>query len=353
MKKSNIVGLAEGKFVGFDLSDRKGNLVALDAEGMVVEEALVPMTPTGIERCFGGRERCRVAIEAGTHSPWVSRALAEAGHEVIVANSRQIPLIFRSNRKNDRMDATSLARLARLDPELLHPLKHRSEKAQEELAVLRSRDALVKARTGLINHVRGTIKAFGQRLPSCSAAAFAAKLSDLIPDGLKPALSPLVETIAGLTAKIAEYDKKVEQLAQAHHPAAGALRQVHGVGPLTSLAFVLTLEDPRRFRRSRDVAAFLGLTPRQRQSGASNLQLHISKAGDAFLRRLLVQCAQYVLGPFGSDCDLRRWGMKLARGKTKKRAITAVARKLAVLLHRLWTTGEVYEPLRQADAAAV
>jgi len=217
--------------------------------------------------------------------------------------------------------------------------------------VLRSRDALVKARTGFINHVRGSIKAFGQRLPSCSAAAFATKVGGLIPDSLKPALTPVVETIAGLTARIGEYDKKVEQLAQAHHPEAGALRQVQGVGPLTSLAFVLTLEEPQRFRRSRDVAAFWGLTPRQRQSGATNLQLHISKAGDAFLRRLLVQCAHYVLGPFGSDCDLRRWGMKLGRGKTKKRAITAVARKLAVLLHRLWVTGEVYEPLRQSDAA--
>jgi transposase len=293
-----------------------------------------------------------VAIEAGTHSPWVSRALEAAGHEVIVANSRQVPLIFRSTRKNDRVDATSLARLARLDPQLLHPMKHRSEQAQEDLAVLRSRDALVKARTGFINHVRGTIKAFGHRLPSCSADTFAVKARGLIPEGLKPALEPLVEAIARLTAQIREYESKAEELARTRYQDAGVLRQVHGVGPLTSLAFVLTIEDPHKFRHSRDVGAFLGLTPRQRQSGASNPQLHISKAGDAFLRRLLVQCAHYVLGPFGEDCDLRRWGLKLAGAKTRKRAITAVARKLAVLLHRLWVTGQVYEPLRQAAAMA-
>jgi len=352
VSKSNTISQGQGRFIGMDLSDKQGTVVGLDPEGRVVEEGVVAMTPAGVDRYFGRRERARIAIEAGTHSPWVSRALEAAGHEVIVANSRQIPLIFRSNRKNDRVDAASLARLARLDPQLLHPMKHRSQTAQEDLAVLRSRDALVRVRTSLINHVRGTVKALGHRLPSCSAASFAARAGDLIPEGLRPALDSVVEMIAGLTARIGDYDGKVEELARTRYREAGVMRQVNGVGPLTSLAFVLTLEDPAKFRRSRDVGAFLGLTPRQRQSGATNLQLRISKAGDAFLRRLLVQCAHYVLGPFGQDCDLRRWGMKLASAKTRKRAIAAVARKLAVLLHRLWATGEVYEPLRQAAIAA-
>lgn len=350
MGNISTVGQGTGDFIGMDLSDKRATVVVINSEGLVVEEDSVPVTPAGLSSYLSGRDRSRVAIEAGTHSPWVSRIIEGSGHEVIVANSRQIPLIFRSNRKNDRVDATSLARLARLDPELLHPMKHRTEKAQEDLAVLRSRDALVKARTSLVNHVRGTVKALGHRLPSCSAGAFATRVAELLPEGLRDALSPVVETIAGLTARIGDYDSKVEELAETRYREAAVLKQVNGVGPLTSLAFVLTLEDPYRFRRSRDVGAFLGLTPRQRQSGATNLQLHISKAGDAFLRRLLVQCAHYVLGPFGQDSDLRRWGLKLATGGSRKRATIAVARKLAVLLQRLWVTGEVYEPLRQSAA---
>jgi transposase len=353
VNKTSIATDTMDRFIGFDLSDRKGWCVTLDAHGEVIEEASVTMTPKAIQEHFGSRQPCRIAIEAGAHSPWVSRSLEAASYEVFVANPRQIPLIFRTNRKSDRLDALSLARLARLDPQLLHPMQHRSASAQQDLAVLRARDALVRSRTALINHVRGSIKAFGYRLPSCSAAAFASRVAEHIPEELKPALQPLVETIAGLTERLDAYDRQVEDLARTRYREATGLRQVAGVGPLISLAFVLTLEQPQRFRRSRDVAAFLGLTPRQRQSGASNPQMHITKAGDAFMRRLLVQGAQYILGPFGPDCDMRRWGMKLAAaGKAKKRAVTAVARKLAVLLHRLWMTGEVYEPLRGGSSAA-
>jgi len=139
------------------------------------------------------------------------------------------------------------------------------------------------------------------------------------------------------------------------YPQTQVLRQVNGVGPLTSLAFVLTLEEPGRFRTSRAVGPYLGLTPRSRDTGESHPQLHITKAGDIFLRKLLVQCAHYILGPFGKDCDLRRWGLRLA-GTTskdqKKRALPATARKLAVLLHQLWLTGEVYQPLREVTKAA-
>ena len=356
MKKDNRVGINEGRFVGLDISDRQGTYVVLAADGRIVEEGKVPMTRAGLNRCFVGRQSSCVAIETGTHSPWVSRALTEMNHEVIVANPRQIPLIFRSNRKSDRLDALSLAKLGRLDPELLHPITHRSAQAQLDLAVLHSRDALVTTRTALINHVRGVVKAVGERLPSCSAPSFARKVKGNIPEGLQPALAPVLETIAGLTERIRAYDREIERLAHESYPAAAGLRQVGGIGPITSLAYVITLEDPRRFRRSRDVGPYLGLTPRRDQSGRSDPQLHITKAGDVFLRKLLVECAHQILGPFGKDCDLRRWGMKLAGTNGKKpqrRAFTAVARKLAVLLHRLWATGEVYEPVRLNQAPAV
>jgi transposase len=356
VKKNSTTAISEARFIGLDISDRQGTFAVLADDGRIVDEGKVPMTKVGLSRCFMDYQRCCFAIETGTHSPWVSRALTEMKHEVIVANPRQLPLIFRSNRKSDRLDALSLAKLARLDPELLHPMTHRSAQAQVDLAVLHSRDALVTTRTALINHVRGVVKAVGERLPSCSAPSFARRVEGNIPEALQPALGPVVETIAGLTVRIRAYNREIERLARESYPAAAGLRQVGGVGPITSLAYVITLEDVRRFRRSRDVGPYLGLTPRRDQSGRSDPQLHITKAGDVFLRRLLVECAHQILGPFGKDCDLRRWGLKLAGAnsqKPSKRAFTAVARRLAVLLHSLWATGEVYEPLRFGQAPEV
>ncbi len=344
----------QGGVIGLDLSDKHGTYVILSWRGGVVAEGKVPMTREGLRGCFGGG-RYRIAIEAGTHSPWVSRELGEMGQEVIVADPRQVPYIFRNRRKNDRLDALGLARLARLDPALLSPISHRSEQAQADLALMRSRDELVATRTSLIAHARGVVKSSGGRLPECSAEAFAARAVEALPEGLRPALLPVLETIGQLTITVRSYDKQIERLGKEVYPETQLLRQVNGVGPVTSLAFVLTLEDPRRFRASRDVGAYLGLTPRRKDTGESHPQLHITKAGDAFLRKLLVQCAHYILGPFGQDCDLRRWGLRLA-GTTskdqKKRAMPAVARKLAGLLHCLWSTAQVYEPLRPVSAAA-
>ena len=232
--------------------------------------------------------------------------MADLGHEVVVANPRQVALIARSQRKTDRLDAAWLARLGRFDPELLAPIRHRSEASQHDLAVVRARDALVRTRTLLINHVRGAVKACGAALPSCTAEAFHRKTADHIPDGLRPALLPLVEAVGELTARIAAAGREIEALCEAHSETA-ALRQVTGVGPITALTFVLTVEDPSRFPKNREVGAYLGLVPRQRESGERAPQLGIAKSGDAGLRRLLVQAAHYILGPFGPDTDLRRW----------------------------------------------
>ena len=235
---------------------------------------------------------------------------------------------------------------------MLAPIRHRSEQSQHDLAVVRARDALVRTRTLLINHVRGAVKACGAALPSCTAAAFHRKMADHIPSGLRPALLSLVEAVGELTARIAAAGREVEALCEAH-PETAALRQVTGVGPITALTFVLTIEDPSRFPKNREVGAYLGLVPRQRESGARAPQLRISKSGDPGLRRLLVQAAHYILGPFGPDTDLRRWGERYAgtgAGNAKKRAVVAVARRLAVLLLALWKSGEFYEPLRHAAA---
>jgi transposase len=339
---------------GLDIGDKYSYLCLLDSEsGEVIEEGRLRTTPEAIRRRFASEQPpMRIAIEAGTHSPWASRLLEECGHEVLVANARKLRLIYANKRK---IDAENLARLARLDPKLLYPLKHRGEVAQAHMAIVRSREALVGCRTQLVNHVRGAVKSFGARLPKCPAVSFHKRAPEHIPEALLPALGPILETIGSLTQRIRDYDRKLEEISKAHYPETQLLlRQVEGIGPLTALTFVLTLEDPYRFEKSRSVGAYLGLVPARDQSGDRDPQKRISKEGDEMLRRLLVSSAHYILGPFGSDSDLRRHGQKIAtRGgkNAKKRAVVAVARKLAVLLHSLWMSGELYEPLRNAHRA--
>jgi transposase len=335
---------------GLDIGDKYSYLCLLDSEsGEVIEEGRLRTTPEAFRRRFTSEQPpMRIAIEAGTHSPWASRVLEECGHEVLVANARKLRLIYANKQKSDEIDAENLARLARLDPKLLYPLKHRGEDSQAHMAIVRSREALVGCRTQLVNHVRGAVKSFGARLPKCPAVSFHKRAAEHIPEGLWPALGPILEQIGSLTQCIRDYERKLEEISKAHYPETQLLRQVEGIGPLTALTFMLTLEDPYRFERSRSVGAYLGLVPAQDQSGDRDPQKRISKEGDQMLRKLLVGSAHYILGPFGSDSDLRRHGEKIAsRGakNAKKRAAVAVARKLSVLLHRLWVSGEVYDPL--------
>lgn len=340
--------------VGLDVGDKTSYVYAVDAEGTRVAEATISTTPAGIQRYFSGQAPCTVVLEVGMHSPWVSRELTALGHEVIVANPSAMFGGRHRRRRNDRLDAAFLARQGRADRALLYPIQHRTLVAQQHLEVLRARDQLVATRSKLINHVRGAVKSLGQRLPACSAEAFARRAAATLPEVVAPALTPLLEVIGELTRRVATYDREVAALIAAHHPVAQRLQQPAGVGPLTALAFVLLVEDPHRFAKSRDVGAYFGLVPRLDESGTSQPQLRISKAGDAFGRRLLVGAAHYILGPFGPPCDLRRFGEALcARGgkNAKKRAVVAVARKLAVLLHRLWVTDAPYDPDYQHQAA--
>jgi len=334
--------------IGIDLGDRWSHYCVLDQVGTVVEEDRVRTTPEALAAKFGQLPPTRMVIEVGAHSPWVNRLLQAQGHDVVVANPRMVRLIYESNRKNDRLDACMLARLGRVDVSLLSPVQHRSREVQADLAVVRSRDALVAARTQLINSMRGMVKSMGGRLPRSTTSAFAGKVKLLIPAEMKTALEPLVRCIHSLSEQIRHYDERVEQLADKKYPETRLLRQVKGVGPLIALTYVLTIEDPNRFRRSRQMGSFLGLRPRQCESGNSAPQLGISKCGNNHLRWLLVQAAHYILSRLAPDSRLRRWGLQLAShgGKNgKRRAVVAVARKLAVLLHRLWVSGEVYEPL--------
>ena len=340
--------------IGLDLGDRFSCYCVLDEAGEIILEQKLPTTPEAMRRAFEKMPRSRMALETGTHSPWVSRLLKQLGPEVIVAHARNVRLIGDSRRKDDRIDARTLARLARIDPQLLSPVRHRSAKAQIHLTVIRARAGLVSARTALVNTARGLAKSYGQRLRKCGTQQVSREMAAGLSAELREALEPLLTEVESLNERIKEYDRRMEQMAKKDYPEVQLLQQVKGVGELIALTYVLTIEDPHRFRKSRDVGCFLGLRPGRRNSGQSEPQMHISKEGDRYLRTLLVQGAHYILGPFGEDSDLRRWGLKLAErgGKNaKKRAIIAVARKLAVLLHRLWVSGEVYEPLRNSQKA--
>jgi transposase len=342
--------------VGLDLGDRTSWYCVLDEAGGVLLEQRVSTTPKAVREVFGGMPRSRVALETGTHSPWVSRVLSEVGHEVIVAHARNVRLIGESRKKDDRLDAQTLARLARIDPQLLCPVKHRSAKAQADLTVIRARAGLVRARTALVNTARGLAKSYGERLRGCNVRNMNPEKAEGLSAELQAALQPLLAALESLSERIAEYNERIEKLAQQSYPQVALLKQVKGVGTLIALTFLLTVEDAHRFRKSRDVGCYLGLQPGRRNSGQSEPQMHISKEGDPYLRTLLVQGAQHILGPFGADCDLRRWGLKLAErgGKSgKKRAIIATARKLAVLLHHLWVSGEAYEPLHNRQQSAM
>jgi transposase len=342
--------------IGLDLGDRFSYYCVLDETGRMVMEQKVSTTPKALQVALGGMPRSRIALETGTHSPWLSRLLSKLGHEVIVAHARKVRLIGESRKKDDRLDAQTLARLARIDPELLCPVKHRSAKAQANLTVIRARAGLVRARTALVNTARGLAKSYGERLRGCNVRNMNPEKAEGLSPELQAALQPLLAALESLSEQIREYNERIERLAQESYPQVELLKQVKGVGTLIGLTFLLTLEDPHRFRKSRDVGCYLGLQPGRRNSGQSEPQMHISKEGDPYLRTLLVQGAQHILGPFGVDCNLRRWGLKLAErgGKSgKKRAIIATARKLAVLLHHLWVSGEVYEPLHNHRATTV
>jgi transposase len=338
-------------YVGIDLGDKKSYYCFLDADGNMVEGSLTT-TPTDFGLHFKTIPRSRIAIEVGTHSPWVSSLLEEIGHEVYVANPRKTEGGKRKNRrKNDRLDAQILARQVKSDPKLLYPIRHRGEKARHALVLLRARQAVVNARTKLICGVRGLVKSTGHRLPSCSADSFHKMNRTHVPEVLWDMLEPLFEQIGMMTARIKDYDKEVKRMCKETYPETELLQQPKGVGPVTSLAYLLTIENPGRFAKSRDVGPYVGLVPKQHDSGDSRPQMRITKTGDRMLRQLLVQSAHYMIGPFGEDSDLRRHGLKIAaRGgkNAKKRAAVAVARKLSVLLHRLWVTAEEYEPLRNS-----
>jgi transposase len=346
-RKNYPTGIPD-RTIGIDLGDEVSEYCVLDKSGEVIAEGTVGTDVASFQRVFGQIPVSRVAMEVGTHSPWAQRCVSGLGHEVIVANARKVELITESSEKDDRMDAQLLARLARIDVHLLSPIEHRGEQEYADLMVIRGRAALVRARTSIVNAARGMVKSTGERLPRCAAEKMRPAVAESLSAGVQERVKPLLTAAAGLSEQIVGCGLQIDILCKERYPQTTLLRQVGGVGALIALTFVLTLGDPRRFGKSRQVGPYLGMRPGRRNSGKSQPQLRISKEGDTYMRSLLVQAAHCILRSTAEDCDLKRFGLKLSKrgGKNaRKRAKVAVARRLAVLLHHLWVNGEVYDPL--------
>jgi len=347
-------------YIGVDLGDRKHHVCVTDKHGMILDEFSISNDRAALCKLCKDHSNAAVALEVGAHSPWISRFLIANGMHATVANARKLRAIYQNDRKCDRFDAQMLAKLLRADPDLLSPIQHGSEQAQKDLVAIKVRASLVRQRTGMVNTLRGVIKSMGMRIPSSGAEAFHLRAWEFLAKQpqLEPAVAPALKALESLTGQIKLYEKAIEEAARAHHPQALKLQKIPSIGPITSLAFVLTIEDPNRFKDPRDVGAYLGLVPRRDQSGNTDKQLPISKAGNKYLRQLLVQCAQYLIGHFGPDCALRDHGLKLvAKGgrAAKKKATIAIARKLAVMMIAMWQNGSDYEafpPARKSGGPA-
>ena len=341
--------------LGLDISDRSMMACLRSPDGSAAEETTLSTSPAVVAMYLRRLKDLQpvVALETGTHSNWIYDLAKELGFEqVILADARMLKVIFHSDKKTDRLDAQVLARFAQTCPELLHGIRPRGEQARQDRRLLSARRVSVQVRTKLINHVRGIVKSSGARLADCDTQSFPG-LAESLPENLRQVLAPLFAALTQLTESIADYDKLVKQRCTGD-PVIERLMQVPGVGPTTALAFESAIEDPARFARNRTVASYLGLRPKVDQSGTIEKQLRITKAGDGYVRQLLVQCAHAILSKRTPVSDLKRWGQNIAESggkRGKRRAAVAVARKLAVLLLTLWKTGSDYEPLRKRTAA--
>ena len=352
-------------FIGIDLGDTKHAICITDKLGKIIAEYSIPNTRKQIEKLALEYPKALFAMEVGTHSPWISRQLQKHGLEVIVANARKLRAIYTNERKSDLLDARMIAKLARVDPDLLYPIYHCSEDTQTDFLTIKMRNTLVEQRVNIVNAIRGSLKALGIRIPQATTVGITNVARPYLekhhPEAL-PSMTPMLDILDELKAKIKQFDKSIDQIIATKYEAAQLIQQIGGVGPITALTFVLTIERAERFENPRDVGAYIGLVPRRDQSGNTDKELPISKTGSRYLRKLLVQCAQYNLGHFGQDSDLRRYGeniyltrnAKNSNGKkgsraAKRKAVIAVARKLSVLMLTLWQRECNYEPLLNAN----
>lgn len=339
-------------YCGMDVHKKYIRVSQIDEEGDVIGELKLRTKKKFLQRQFDLEEPMRIVLETGTHAAWIARTLRDLGHEVIVAHARRIQLICQSRKKDDRTDAEVLARLGRSDLDLLIDTHVRGEAAQRIRTMLNARRALVESRTKLSNQVRSTVRQAGFRLPDGDPA----RLPELIEESeiepiLLEAVRPLAEMITELTEQIEEYEETLKEIAD-RIDVVKRLRQIDGVGWQTALCFVVTIEKPGRFQKSKKVAAYVGLDPTVRNSGNEDSDENntgsISKRGDSLLRWLLVQ-AGHSLMRTKKDSELKQFAERIKERKCTQVAAVAAARKIAVLMHVLWVTQRDYERFYHRD----
>lgn len=329
-------------FVGIDVSLRSCALCIVDGKGTVLLERELPCEVSDIAECLGTFPQPieRVGFEAGTLSQHLFFGLTAEGFDVVCMEARQVNAALSAMRnKTDKNDARGIAQVLRTG--WFSPVHMKSREAHGVRALLSTRKALLKKTMDLANEVRGLLKIFGVRLPmTVKHGSFDGIVRPLIEmdEVLAHALVPLLDARVVLYQHFLELDRRVKRAAS-QDEVCMRLMTVPGVGPIASLTFKAAVDDPARFKRSRTVGAHFGLTPRRYQSGEHDNPGRISKAGDREVRAKLYAAANALLMRTMAGSQIKSWGMRLMRTKGRRRAVIAVARKLAVLLHRMWTDG--------------
>lgn len=338
--------------VGLDVSEKYIQYCELTTDGTLEDEGRFANTRERLRKRFT-REPVTIALEVGSHSRWIAEELVGLGHHVMVLDPRRLKMISDTVYKTDKRDAETLALLALECPRLLKTVEPRGDREQLSLTLVRTRQHLVEMRTKATNSVRGLLKPWGVRVGKKGGSPnFPAEVRKVAPEVLVDILNPQLRVIEELNRAVKELDHQVKTRLPEVAPDALHLLEIDGVGPTTLLYFVSLVGDPHRFPKSRNIGSYFGLCRRLDDSGDKKSERGITKAGDTYMRVLLANCASHIIGPFGKDCDLRRWGVRLA-GNSKaqrKRARTAVSRKLAVIMLSMWKTGQAYVPFRNPDA---
>ncbi len=334
-------------YCGIDLADKRSAVCIVDAAGERCLERTVKTEEGALRRLLedAGRRwgRMRVVVEASPLAEWAAGVVEGSGHEVEVIDARAARGVVRTKKKTDARDAYTLAQLVRGG--WYRRVHRKSAESRVGRSVLRGREALVRAYRGVGSTIRGLLKAHGIRLGKVSRGRFAERVREVVEREV-PELAEVMEGLLAVWTEAVVRAEAVERevaLRTGEDEVCRRLRTVPGVGVLVSAAFRATVDDPHRFRRGEEVADYLGLTPRVYQSGQTRYRGRISKEGDGLMRWLLVEAATVLLAR-GRDCALKRWGQALAERKGKAKARVAVARKLAVLLWRLWVREEVFRP---------
>lgn len=345
--------------IGIDVSDRTSKICVMqkmpDGERRIVIETTCATTREGFSEALSKLDRSwPIAFETGTHCRWMDRHFKSLGFTTFIANPGKVPSISKSTTKNDRNDARELARLAIADVAMLHPVKLRDEVYQQMLRYHRGRNELICVRTKLISQLRGFAKSIGFRIEDCSTERFHKLSKGDWPVDLETVAWPLMDVIEVVNLKIKAFEKSIKDLSEQPEfkGMVDRVRLVYGVGDIGATAFVAAIGGyPDRFEHSRDAGCYLGLVPKQDQSGDKDKQLHITRAGSCLVRTVLIECAGVVLQSNAKETDLKLKGLRISMNGgliARKKARTAVARGLAVtMLALLKNPDREYIPLSE------